>query len=67
MPKDNLVAHRDDDWQRWNLFFALLPNPMGSVDPDALKISARRAEFSLAEDAFSSFQAEPDTKLLTTH
>jgi|SRR4029077_6208247 hypothetical protein len=32
---------------------------IGSVDPDALKIPARRAECSLAESALSPFQAEP--------
>jgi hypothetical protein len=30
---------------------------IGSVDPDALKISARRAECSVAESALSPFQA----------
>jgi hypothetical protein len=34
--------------------------PLSSkVDPDALKIAARRAECSLAESALSPFQAEP--------
>jgi hypothetical protein len=34
-------------------------NHIGSVDPDALKIPARRAEYSLTESAVSPFQAEP--------
>jgi len=32
---------------------------IGSKDPNALKIPARRAEYSLAESALSPFQAEP--------
>jgi len=32
---------------------------IGSVDPNALKIHARRAEYSLTESALSPFQAEP--------
>jgi DNA modification methylase len=32
---------------------------IGSVDSDALKIPARRAEYSLTESALSPFQAEP--------
>jgi hypothetical protein len=32
---------------------------IGSVDPDALKIPARRAEYSLTDNALSPFQAEP--------
>ena len=34
-------------------------NHIGSVDPDALKIPARRAEYSLTESALSPFHAEP--------
>src|SRR5689334_13538100 len=33
---------------------------IGSVDPDALKIPARRAECSLTENARSPFHAEPE-------
>ena len=33
---------------------------IGSVDPDALKIPARRAEYSLTENAPSPFHAEPE-------
>jgi hypothetical protein len=40
-------------------FRALQKAHIGSVDPDALKIPARRAEYSLAESALSPFQAEP--------
>ena len=34
-------------------------NHIGSEDPDALKIPARRAESTLTENARSPFQAEP--------
>ncbi len=34
-------------------------NHIGSKDPDALKIPARRAEYSLTGSALSPFQAEP--------
>ncbi len=40
-------------------FCALQKNHIGSVDPDALKIPARRSEYSLAESALSPLQAEP--------
>lgn len=52
-------AHRDDDG---SVEFSLLrssKNPIGSVDPDALKIPARRAESTLTEDARLPFHAEP--------
>jgi hypothetical protein len=52
-------AHRDDDRQRGNQFLALLSNPIGSKVPDASKIPARRAEYSLTESASSPVQAEP--------
>jgi hypothetical protein len=35
------------------------PTSIGSKAPHALKIPARRAEYSLAENAASPFQAEP--------
>src|SRR5207248_1360680 len=34
-------------------------NYIGSVDPNALKIPTRRAEYSLADSALSPFQPEP--------
>ncbi len=37
-------------------FGALQKNHIGSVDPDALKIPARRAEYSLAESASLHFR-----------
>jgi hypothetical protein len=37
-------AHRDDADGRGKSFFALLPKHIGSLDPHALKIPARRAE-----------------------
>src|ERR1017187_5748201 len=40
----------------------LLKNHIGSVDPDALIIPARRAEYSLSESALSPFHAEPEHK-----
>jgi hypothetical protein len=40
-------------------FRALQRDHIGSVDPHALKIPARRAEYSLAESALSPFHAEP--------
>ena len=40
-------------------FCALQRDDIGSVDPHALKIPARRAEYSLPESALSPFQAEP--------
>jgi len=40
-------------------FCALEQTHIGSVDPDALRIPALRAEYSLAESAFSPFHAEP--------
>ena len=36
---------------------------IGSIDPHALKIPARRAEHSLAESALPPFHAEPATRL----
>src|SRR5438876_6270940 len=39
--------------------FRALQKTIGSVDPDALKIPARRAECSLTENARSPFHAEP--------
>jgi hypothetical protein len=52
-------AHRDDDRQRGNQFLALHSNLIGSKDPNALKIPARSAEYSLTESASSPVQAEP--------
>ena len=50
-------AHRDDERGRearsWR------PTSVGSKDPHALKIPARRAEYSLTENVDSPFQAEP--------
>jgi len=51
-------AHRDDDAGAYEFHSAPLPNPMGSTDPDSLKILARRAEYSLTENAASPFSAE---------
>src|SRR5271167_531603 len=53
-------AHRDDDRRRGNQLLALLSPIIGSKDPDALKIPARRAEFTLTENASSPLHAEPE-------
>src|SRR6266404_4821606 len=53
-------AHRDDDLGRANALLALLPTIIGSVDPYALKIPARRAESTLTEYARIPFHAEPE-------
>jgi hypothetical protein len=52
-------AHRDDENGAREHRSASLPNSIGSVDPDALKIPARRAEYSLTENAYSPVPAEP--------
>src|SRR5881296_936762 len=51
-------AHRDDD-QSAEALPRSSKNQIGSVDPDALKIPARRAEFTLTENARVPFHAEP--------
>src|SRR6266478_2961861 len=56
-------AHRDDDRKRGLHSPALLSTFIGSKDPDALKIPARRAEFTLTEDASSPVHAEPEHDL----
>jgi hypothetical protein len=53
-------AHRDDDRSVELSSSALLKTYIGSVDPDALKIPARRAESTPTENARFPFQAEPD-------
>jgi len=45
-------------------FCAPQEDHIGSVDPDALKIPARRAEYSLTESALSPSHAEPTQKAL---
>ena len=52
-------AHRDDDRSAEVSLSRSSKNHIGSVDPDALKIPARRAECSLTENARSPFHAEP--------
>jgi hypothetical protein len=53
-------AHRDDAGGRGSRLSRSSQNQIGSVDPDALKIPARRAECSLTENAPSPFHAEPE-------
>lgn len=52
-------AHRDDEAGARGQDPTPLPKVIGSKDPDALKIPARRAEYSLTENAASPFPAEP--------
>ena len=51
-------AHRDDEQCREDSFLRP-PNPHRIEIPHALKIPARRAEYSLTENVASPFQAEP--------
>ena len=52
-------AHRDDDHGRGSPLSRSSPNPIGSIDPDALKIPARRAASTLTWSARSPVPAEP--------
>jgi len=53
-------AHRDDAGGRGSRLSRSSQNHIGSVDPDALKIPARRAECLLTENARPPFHAEPE-------
>src|SRR5215218_11480727 len=53
-------AHRHDDQSARKLPFRALQNSIGEIDPDALKIPARRAESTLTEIVSSPFPAEPE-------
>lgn len=52
-------AHRNDDWSVELSLLRSSKSLIGSVDPDALKIPARRAESTLTESARLPFHAEP--------
>ena len=52
-------AHRDDDRERGSSPLALFQNCIGSKDPHALKIPARRAERSLTGNVLFPLHAEP--------
>ena len=52
-------AHRDDDHGRGNERLAPTLHPIGSIDPDALKIPARRAASTLTRSPRSPVPAEP--------
>ena len=52
-------AHRDDDHGRGSHLPRTSQNPIGSKDPDALKIPARRAASTLTRSARSPVPAEP--------
>jgi hypothetical protein len=58
MPRDSPWAHRDDERGREDSFLRR-PNLHRIERPHALKIPARRAEYSLTENVASPFQAEP--------
>jgi len=53
-------AHRDDAGERGSRLSRSSQNHIGSKDPNALKIPARRAECSLTGNARFPFQAEPE-------
>ena len=52
-------AHRDDDHGRGSHLSRSSQSPIGSIDPDALKIPARRAPSTLTRSAHSPVPAEP--------
>ena len=52
-------AHRDDDHGCGNERLAPTLHPIGSKDPDALKIPARRAASTLTRSVRSPVLAEP--------
>ena len=52
-------AHRDDDHGRGSHLPCPSQSPIGSIDPDALKIPARRAASTLTRSARSPVPAEP--------
>ncbi len=52
-------AHRDDDWGAELSLPRSSKKHIGSVDPNASKIPARRAESTLTEYARLPFHAEP--------
>ena len=63
-------AHQDDDHGHRNELLAPTLNPIGSKDPDALKIPARRAASTLTRSARSPVPAEPaqgDIRSLGSH
>jgi hypothetical protein len=51
--------NRDDDWSVELSILRSSKNRIGSLDPDALKIPARRPESTLTEVARLPFHAEP--------
>jgi hypothetical protein len=53
-------AHRDEAGERGSRLSRSSQNHIGSKDPHALKIPARRAECSLTGNARFPFQAEPE-------
>ena len=52
-------AHRDDAHGRGTQLSRSSQSPIGSIDPDALKIPARRAASTLTRSAHSPVPAEP--------
>ena len=59
-------AHRDDDRGRGSHLSRSTQNPIGSKDPDTLKIPARRAASTLARNAPSPVPAEPAQQIVQT-
>ena len=56
-------ANRDDQG-RCAIYSRALPSDLiGSIDPHALKIPARRAEYSLTENGLTPIPAEPRRRL----
>ena len=52
-------AHRDDEWGAEASLLRSASNHIGSIDPHALKIPARRAESSVTENGVSPVKIEP--------
>jgi hypothetical protein len=60
-------AHRDDDRKRGTHLPRSSQNHIGSEDPNALKIPARRAEFTLTENASFHFTLNRHTSRSGLH
>jgi hypothetical protein len=56
-------AHRHDEVGAGERCSTPPKNLIGEIDPDALKIPARRAEYSLTGNAHSPVPAEPEQNL----
>jgi hypothetical protein len=65
-PRDHPVGSSRRGTEREGLASALFKNHIGSVDLDAWKIPARKAEYSLTGSAITPFQAEPTVVLVNS-